>query len=79
MTRPVCRYGYTPAQIAEMMGTREPAFWKWYEGQTGAICDGRVWDWGTEQYVPSKCLMAHGPVVYPWDVAAFLSGQPARD
>lgn len=75
---PACQYGYTADQIERIMGTRLEAFWRWHQGQTGAICDGRVWIAMAQSYAPSGCG-PHGPVVYPIDVSRFMEGRPNDD
>lgn len=68
LPKPACPYGYTSAQIAEIMGPRLPQFRAWIAGATGMICEGRA-----------ACETAHGFVTYAHDVEAFLAGLPPLD
>lgn len=74
---PTCRSGYPLAQVETILGARAAAFWRWHEGQTGAICDGRSFDHDTRQYRDTGCG-PHGPVVYRWDLERFLDRQRYR-
>jgi hypothetical protein len=65
---PVCRYGYTEAQLAAILGPRLAAFHAWHVGQTGAICEGG-----------DGCAAPHGLIVYTHDVRQFLAGVPDLD
>ena len=76
--QPACSYGYTTEQIARIMGTRLGSFYRWYRGQTGAICDGRIWVPQARAYAPSNCG-PHGAVVYAHDVEGFMMGLPNVD
>lgn len=87
---PDCQYGYTETQLDEILGDRIPEFNGWMWGQTMAICNGdpqREWvdDPGAPggmklvETGPPLCESAHGPVVYPWDLARFLEGRPVID
>lgn len=49
-------------------------------GQTVALCDGKEYNHETNEYRATECASApHGLVVYPSDLARFLSGQPVID
>lgn len=81
-----CESGMTDEDLAAVIPADElPRFWQWMNGQTFAICEGRRYhhmpddptkdDYATgEGFYEEKCGgVAHGRVVYPWDVARFLS------
>lgn len=68
--RPLCRMGYTDAQVREICelfhelpGRTYEDFEKWFAGQTGAICHGA-----------DGCRVAHGEIVYRHDLVQFLRG-----
>jgi hypothetical protein len=75
---PACQMGFTRNQVTELMGDQLPEFNQWMRGQTISICDGRLYNYATEQY-DSSCGVPHGPVFYPHDVQRFLEGQPVVD
>ncbi len=79
LPEPACSLGYTHRQLAEIMGVRIADFRDWFAGQTGAICEGRLWDYKRKRYVPACGGVAHGPVVYRHDVERFLLGLPVVD
>lgn len=74
-----CRYGYTVDEVREIMGHRFDAFTYWMRGQTMMICDGTTYDYEAKVKVPSECGVAHGTVIYRWDVERFLVGLPVID
>lgn len=78
---PECESGYTPAQVEEIMGDRLEEFNKWMYGQTGSICEGRKYNHGTKEYETACGGIAHGMIVYSWDLKRFLGiyGQEAKD
>jgi hypothetical protein len=90
LIEPECTYGYTSAQISEILGDRQGEFGHWMRGQTMAICDAapeRKWI-DDEDAVgglrlvdvgPPPCKRPHGVVVYPWDVERFIAGRPIVD
>jgi hypothetical protein len=74
MPPPSCPYGYTDADLDAILGDRRPAFTRWMWGQTGTICDGRLYDHDARRYKPSPCVDApHGFVVYGSDLRRFLA------
>jgi hypothetical protein len=75
---PDCRLGYTDSQVSAIVGARLKEFNFWMAGQTMAICDGRQYNFATEEYEPDDCG-PHGVVVYPWDLERFLDGRPILD
>ncbi len=79
LPEPACLLGYTHRQLAEILGVRIADFREWFAGQTGAICEGRLWDREQTRYAPACGGVAHGPVVYRHDVERFLLGLPVVD
>lgn len=75
LPRPACRYGYTDAQVRDIVGPRLDAFRAWHRGQTGAICNGREYDPAGGADVATGCG-PHGMIVYPDDLRRFLAGLP---
>jgi hypothetical protein len=75
---PVCKWGYTDAQIREIMGDRYAEFVGWMSGQTMALCDGLEYNHDKREYIQS-CEVGHGPVTYGWDILRFLEGLPVID
>ncbi len=74
-----CMYGLTEAELhARFPGERHDDFMKWMRGQTGTICEGRVYDYIQKEYRPSGCG-PHGVVVYEWDVKRYEDGRPVID
>ncbi len=57
---PECKYGYTNAQLRELIPDRE-AFNRWMRGKTYAICSSA-----------GMCKAGHGQVYYTNDVGQFL-------
>jgi hypothetical protein len=80
LPRPACPLGYPRDQLERILGDRLAAFHKWHVGQTGAICDGRDWNWTAKEYEPNECAdNPHGMVVYASDVREFLAGRRPSD
>lgn len=48
-------------------------------GQTMMLCDGRRYNHDAREYEVACGGVAHGVVVYPWDVERFLAGLPVVD
>lgn len=70
---PECPLGYTDRQLREILGAQLPGFDAWFDGQTGAVCEGREWNPETGEYQPTTCAGApHGLVVYAHDLERFL-------
>lgn len=78
LPQPICKMGYTKAQLEQILGPRLTEFNRWMYGQTGAICDGREYDHAAKAYKPTNCG-PHGMVVYAHDLRQFLSGGRALD
>lgn len=78
---PECEGGYTRQQVEEIMGDRLAKFDKWMYGQTCMLCEGRKWNYNAQKYEPSCGGVAHGGIVYEWDLKRFLGiyGQAAKD
>lgn len=78
MPAPECSYGYTIPQVEEILGPeRAGEFWKYMHGQTMTLCNGREYDHGKREYVPTG--HSHGGVVYGTDLSRFLRGRPPLD
>lgn len=73
-----CKLGYPINQIEKILGSRLDEFNKYMVGQTGAICEGREYDYNKKKYKPSGCG-PHGIVVYKCDLLTFLEGRPTLD
>ena len=71
LPEPACRYGYTRDQLAAILAGRLDEFHRWFHGQTGAICDGREWDFDACQWRDTGCG-PHGMAVYSSDLRRFL-------
>jgi hypothetical protein len=72
---PACRYGFTAAQVNEILGNDDGlinGFGSWMEGQTVAYCDGSA-------PLEHRCFEPHGMVVYASDIAAYLRGAAPLD
>lgn len=67
---PACSFGYPLGQVFELLkdggDDRYGEFLQWMLHRKVANCDPR------RSYNPSSCSIAHGPVVYPVDLARFL-------
>lgn len=91
LPKPHCKLGYTVPQVVEIMnsfpqevkGDNIVAFNSWMSGQTGAICEGKSYDYVERKYVPNDCVVGnpngHGMIVYQGDVRRFLLGLPIVD
>lgn len=51
----------------------------WMHGQTMMLCEGRRYDHSTQEYTEKCGGVAHGPVVYCWDLERFMAGGPIVD
>jgi hypothetical protein len=71
---PICKYGYTARQVADIMGPRMQEFGRWMHGQTMSLCEAREYNYTTKQYEPNGCKEPHGSIVYESDVRHFLAG-----
>jgi hypothetical protein len=76
---PECEGGYTNWQLAEILGNRLDKFEQWMRGQTMMLCEGRSYDHDRCEYVPACGGVAHGGIVYRWDLERFLDGRPVID
>lgn len=78
LPKPECKLGYPIKQLEEILGSRLDEFNKYMVGQTGAICTGKNYNYGTKEDEPSKCG-PHGMVLYKCDLLTFLEGRPTTD
>lgn len=78
---PDCGAGYTIEQVETIMGARIDEFNRWMNGQTMCLCEGRRYDHTTREYkIDEVCAgVAHGPVVYAWDLKRFLEVIPGKE
>ena len=79
LSSPVCRLGYTNAELDEILGPRRQEFDHWMRGQTVALCEGRTYDHESAKYEESCGGVAHGVVTYQHDLRRFLDGLPVID
>ncbi len=83
--KPSCPHGYTEGDLARLFPSEErrAEFYRWMNGQTFAMCDGRVFDPQIMLTVPDAgpCHNSggHGWVYYTWDVDRFIRGLPIID
>lgn len=79
--KPDCTLGFSTQFLEGILSTRDYAnLQRWMDGQTGAICDGRVYNHETKQYEPSECAdNPHGVVYYAHDVRRWALGLPVID
>lgn len=78
---PGCRLGFTYQQLKEIFPNEDEfyRFGDWMRGQTGAICEGKRYDHDLKVELVACAGVAHGMIVYPWDVRAFINGDPVID
>jgi hypothetical protein len=77
LPRPDCRLGYPWHQVKAILQSAkldEHAFQEWFRGQTGAICEGMVYDEKGDRVIGT--CGPHGMVVYASDLWRFLEGLP---
>lgn len=80
LSAPLCEGGYPHDQLERELG--EQAFNRlmiWMEGQTQMLCEGRSYSHETKEYGEACGGVAHGPVVYVWDVERWLAAGPIID
>jgi hypothetical protein len=77
--KPICKYGYTREQIRRMLGDDTDNFTRWMYGATMTLCEGKEYNHLTGEYEPCCNGVAHGPVVYPWDLETYLRGLDPLD
>lgn len=70
-TKPDCKFGYSIDLIQQILGDGFGSFATWFYGQTGAICDGKLYNHDTEEYEDTNCG-PHGLVVYRWDFDRYV-------
>lgn len=78
LPKPECKYGYPQKQLKEILGDRVNEFNKYVVGQTGTICNGKIYNYDKDKYEPSGCG-PHGIVTYMCDVRTFLENRPTLD
>lgn len=77
---PECESGYPWSQIETFLGVeRTEELMRWMRGQTMTLCEGRRYSHDTEDYSEKCGGVAHGPVVYAWDLERFMRGGPILD
>lgn len=69
---PECKYGYTEVQITSILGVKLEQFNCWMRGKTGAICDGREYNYDKKIYESTNCG-PHGFIIYKTDLLRFLN------
>lgn len=70
-----CELGFTREDLDKIFGTGEldyKDFWFWMRGQTGSVCDGRLYNHETDEYEETGCG-PHGRIVYAWDLHRYLT------
>lgn len=76
---PECKYGYTRAQLRVILDNNMGDFDTWMRGQTMTFCEGKSYNHDTRQYEEACGGVAHGIVVYPWDLQRYLDGGKVVD
>ena len=76
---PECEDGFTDRQVRDITGDRYDEFCRWMYGQTMSLCEGRKYDHARRTYYESCGGVAHGGIVYKWDLQRFLDGRPIID
>lgn len=80
LPEPECPFGYTQAQVEQIMGDRLHDFYRWMRGQTTMLCEGRHYDYKIKSYVPDGCGPGgHGMIIYRSDVMQYLDGGAPLD
>ncbi len=80
LPEPACRGGYPWSQLEELFSPEEiKRLHEWMHGQTMMLCEARIWNRTTEQYEEACDGVAHGVVVYPWDLRRWMNGLPIID
>lgn len=78
LPEPACDLGYPEDQLQSILGAHIGDFWRFMNGQTQGICDGRRFDHNTRTYAPSPCGGSHGAVVYQGDLERFMVSKGIR-
>lgn len=76
---PECTSGYTRRQVEEILGDEFPAFTKWMYGQTMSLCEGKRYNHKIREYEVDCDGVAHGPIVYEWDLKRYLGIVPGKE
>jgi hypothetical protein len=75
LPKPECESGYPQWQVEEILakfGRSQDEFGKWVYGQTMSLCQGQSYNYNTRSYDEKCGGVAHGGIVYPWDLERFL-------
>lgn len=80
LPEPECESGYPWSQIDTFLDVgRVAELMDWMHGQTMTLCEGGRYNHDTKSYEEKCDGVAHGPVVYRWDLDRFLAGRPIID
>lgn len=82
LPKPECEGGYPYAQTTKILqehGRTRVEFDYWMRGQTIGVCEGRKYNHDTKEYEVSCGGVAHGGIVYRWDMERFLARKPIID
>jgi hypothetical protein len=77
-----CESGYPEWQIEEILqkaGRAMTEFSQFMYGQTMTLCQGEKYNHDTRSYYECCGGVAHGGVVYPWDLERFLQRKRVID
>lgn len=78
LPKSICKFGYPKSQLEEILGDKLEEFNKYMIGQTGAICNGHIYNHNDDKHELSGCG-PHGLVLYKCDLKTFLEGRPTLD
>lgn len=77
---PECEGGYPWSQIDTIFDVETvKRLEKFMAGQTMMLCEGRRYNHDTQDYREACNGVAHGGVIYPWDLQRFMDGAPIID
>lgn len=77
---PECEGGYPTSQLEELMDTQQfKRLMLWMYGQTMMLCESKLYSHEDKTYHEACGGVAHGPVIYPWDLEGFLYASPILD
>lgn len=82
LPKPECVGGYPFNQVVEILRENNrdlTEFDHWMRGQTRMLCEGRRYNHETKEYQTECGGVAHGGIVYPWDMERFLQRKPVID
>jgi len=71
---PSCPLGYTITDINNLLSFEQRnEFFRWMDGQTVGICEGRIYNYETKQFEPDECAgTPHGSIIYVGDLWRYL-------